>query len=268
MRYLFLLVIGLSLASCGGNSDNAAEDDSTATTESESKSEGSSTSKTSSKVTLTPFTKSQEFSDASIELVSFKDGEWNFKVEGSNYKLGVQSNDVAAKGCANSSKGQHIHLIVGEEPYDAKYVSSFHRDISDGKRSVLAFLSRSYHESIKTETAYTANVIKVLDGVVHGMSPITDPMVFYSRPKGIYNGADTKRVMLDYYLINAKPGQYVQADINGEVFDLHEWQPYYIEGLPAGDNTIKLSFLEKDGSLVVTNNNPVSRTFKLNPDPQ
>ena len=42
------------------------------------------------------------------------------------------------------------------------------------------------------------------------------PMLFYSRPKGVYDGNDTKRVMLDYYMINIDDGHYVQADINGQ----------------------------------------------------
>jgi len=264
MRFLFLLVVGLSIAACGGNSDSNTEDTaSTADQTTESKPAASTV-----KLTLTPFTESQQFSDASIEFVSFEDGDWKFKVGGSTYELGVQTSDVDAKGCANSAEGQHIHLIAGPDPYVAKYVSEFHHDIADGKRSVLAFLSRSYHESIKTEAAYAAQMIKIQDGIVHDIEPITEPMLFYSRPKGVYTGDDTKRVMLDYYMINTNPDHWVQADINGQIFDFKEWQPYYIEGLPDGDNTIKLSLMDKDGNLVRTNNNPVARTFKLNPDPQ
>ena len=41
------------------------------------------------------------------------------------------------------------------------------------------------------------------------------------------------------------------------VFDLKDWQPYYIEGLPRqGDNTIKLSLLDKNGILVKTHAQP------------
>jgi hypothetical protein len=259
MRFLFLLLIGLSIAACGTSESDSGDTASSESTPSTS---------TPGKLTLTPFTESQQYSDATLEFVSFEDGNWNFKVGGSTYELGAQTSDVASKGCANSSKGQHIHLIVDDQPYAAKYETSFKRDIADGKVSVLAFLSRSYHESIKTDKAYTAQMIKMTDGVVNEIEPITYPMIFYSRPKGVYEGEDTKRVMLDYYLINTKPGQYVQADINGQIFDLKDWQPYYIEGLPAGDNTIKLSLLNEDGKLVRVQNNPVARNFKLNPAPK
>lgn len=260
MRFLFLFIIGLSITACGGNSESSA-DDNTSTTAQSSESKPA-------KLTLTPFEESLQFSDAAIEITSFEDGDWKFAVSGSNYELGAQTNDVAAKGCANSAQGQHIHLIVGPDPYVAQYVPEFHHDIADGKHSVLAFLSRSYHESIKTDVAYTAQNIKLIDGVVRGMEPITNPMLFYSRPKGVYTGDDTKRVMLDYYMINTNPDHWVQADINGQIFDLKDWQPYYIEGLPDGENTIKLTLLDNNGDMVRTNNNPVSRTFKLNSAPQ
>lgn len=264
MRFLFILVIGLSIAACGGNSESSSEDAATtAPAPAESKPAAPPV-----KLTLTPFTESEQFSDASIEFVSFKDGDWKFNVGGSTYELGVQTGDVDAKGCANSAKGQHIHLIAGPDPYVAQYVPEFHHDIADGKRSVLAFLSRSYHESIKTDGAYTAQTIKLLDGIVRGIEPITEPMLFYSRPKGVYVGEDTKRVMLDYYMINTNPDHWVQADINGQIFDLKDWKPYYIEGLPYGRNTIKLTLLDKDGELVQTNNNPVVRVFKLTSAPQ
>ena len=262
MRFLILLVIALSIASCGGASEQSDEQPDSTSKES---SYGTSLSE---KYKLTPFTKSESFPDATIEFVGYENGEWNFKVEGSNYELGAQTSDVSSKGCANSAQGQHIHFIDGAAPYLAKYESSFKNEIDDGQHAILAFLSRSYHESIKTDGAYVARFIGLQDGVMKGNEPIPLPMLFYSRPKGVYDGNDTKRVMLDYYMINIDDGHYVQADINGQVFDLKDWQPYYIEGLPTGDNTIKLSLLDKNGILVKTHHNPVSRTFKLNPTPQ
>ena len=100
------------------------------------------------------------------------------------------------------------------------------------------------------------------------MADIKEPMLFYSRPKGLYTGEDTKKVMLDYYLINAdQAGFKVEADINGEKHMLENWQPYYIEGLPEGDNTIKLSLIDSTGQLANVPLNPVSRTFKIEKTP-
>ena len=100
---------------------------------------------------------------------------------------------------------------------------------------------------------------------------ITQPMLFYSRPKGTYVGkANTEKVMLDFYLVNVQLGMdyKVQVDINGEQsIVVDQWQPYYIEGLPMGDNKIKLTLIDKDGNPVDTPLNPVERVFTLQEDP-
>ena len=220
------------------------------------------------KYVLTPFSPSKEYSDASLKAIAYANGTFSSVIAGTTYKLGEQTPDAASKNCANSKEGQHLHLIVDSEPYVAKYESSFAQDIPDGDHHILCFLSRSYHESLKTPTAFKAVKATVAGKSFKSTADITEPMIFYSRPKGLYTGDDIKKVMLDYYLVNAdKPGYKVEADINGEKHLLDTWQPYYIEGLPEGDNTIKLSLLDSTGQLVNTPLNPVSRTFKLEKTP-
>jgi len=93
-------------------------------------------------------------------------------------------------------------------------------------------------------------------------------MLFYSRPKGLYTGDDIKKVMLDFYLINADMPKYtVEADINGEKHMLDKWQPYYIEGLPEGDNMITLTLLDSTGQVAKIPMNPVSGKFQLEKTP-
>jgi len=210
------------------------------------------------------------FKDAEIESMSYKDGKFNFDVSGTDYKLGEQTPDAAQKMCANSGKGQHIHLIVDNAPYAAKYVSEFDHEIADGEHYLLAFLSRSYHESIKSLTSYTAQKIEVKNNTLTGREPISSPMLFYSRPKGTYTGKlNTDKVMLDFFLANATLGSdyKVKAAINGEEHLLDKWQPYYIEGMPIGENTITLTLLDKDGKKADVPLNPVTRKFTLAADP-
>lgn len=220
------------------------------------------------KYTLTPFSSSKEFPDATLKAMAYTDGTFSTVIAGSTYKLGEQTSDAPEKSCANSKEGQHLHLIVDAEPYVAKYESSFAQDIPDGDHYLLCFLSRSYHESIKTPAAHKAVKANVKAKSITKMEDVAGPMLFYSRPKGVYTGEDTKKVMLDYYLVNAdQPGFKVEADINGEKHILDKWQPYYIEGLPEGDNTIKLGLLDSTGQLVNVPLNPVSRTFKIEKTP-
>lgn len=223
------------------------------------------------KYTLTPFQPSQDYSKAEIESMFYKDGKFNFEVGGEGYELGQQTPDAAAKMCANSGKGQHIHLIVGKAPYAAKYVNEFEHEVADGDHQLLAFLSRSYHESIKSPTAFVGLNATMKDGTMIKSEPITNPTLFYSRPKGTYVGkANTDKVMLDFYLLNANLGAdySVKAEINGETHTIAKWQPYYIEGLPMGENTVTLTLLDKAGNKVDSPINPVSRTFILKADPK
>jgi len=223
---------------------------------------------TMTKYTLTPFSTSKDFEDASLKAMAYTDGTFSTVISGSSYKLGEQTSDATQKNCANSKEGQHLHLIVDTEPYVAKYESSFTHEIPDGEHYLLCFLSRSYHESLKTSAAYKAVKASVDGKRITNSADIKEPMLFYSRPKGLYTGDDTKKVMLDYYLINAdQAGFKVEADINGEKHMMDKWQPYYIEGLPEGDNTIKLSLIDSTGQLAKVPLNPVSRTFKIEKTP-
>ena len=220
------------------------------------------------KFTLTPFSTSIGYSDASIESMTYKGGKFSFKIKSVAYQLGVQTPDAPQKMCANSGQGQHIHLIIDNEPYAAKYVADFDYDVADGEHYLLAFLSRSYHESIKTPKAATVQKIAVKDKAIQESKPVEEPMLFYSRPKGTYVGSkDTKKVMLDFYVanLNMADGYTVKADINGETHILDKWKPYYIEGLPVGENTITLTLM-KGEQMVNTPLNPVTRKFTLKAD--
>jgi len=219
------------------------------------------------KYTLTPFADSYNYSDANMVDMKYKAGTFNFDVKGENYKLGQQTPDAPQKMCANSGKGQHIHLIVNNEPYIAKYEPTFKQDLPDGDHFILAFLSRSYHESIKTSQAHKAVKANVANKTITKTTELDQPMLFYSRPKGTYTGkAETDKVMLDFYLINvdiSSTGYTVKAEINGEAHTIDKWQPYYVEGLPMGKNAITLTLMDKDGNAVDTPLNPVTREFTL-----
>jgi len=93
--------------------------------------------------------------------------------------------------------------------------------------------------------------------------------LFYSRPKGTYTGKkETDKVMLDFYPINANIGttQKIIATINGEEHEITKWQPYYISGLPLGENKVTLSLVNTDGNKLSAPYNPVTRTFTLRGD--
>lgn len=222
------------------------------------------------KYTLSPFSSSPTFPGATLSDMKYTSGKFSFAVDGGGYELGSQTADAPQKMCANSGKGQHIHLIVDNKPYVAQYISEFVHDLEDGDHTILAFLSRSYHESIKSPGAAIVQNVTVANKSITSTSDADGPMLFYSRPKGTYTGADTKKVMLDFYVKDAPlgSGYTVKADINGEEHMIDKWQPYYIDGLPMGENNITLTLLDSNGKKANVPLNPVTRKFVLVAEPQ
>jgi hypothetical protein len=267
MKFSLLTLLIVLLIACKPSSDNqtSTDDQENPTQVSEE-----TTQTVQKKYRLLPFSVSEQYLDAKILFRGYKNGKFNFDVQSKTYKLGVQTPDADQKMCANSDEGQHIHLIVDNAPYAAKYVEDFTYDIEDGSHYILAFLSRSYHESIKTPDARVAMKAEVKDKTIVSTDMIREPMLFYSRPKGTYVGkANTDKVMLDFYMNNANmvEGYKVVADINGEEHVIERWEPYYIEGLPMGKNTITLTLVDDAGNKIDTPLNPVTREFELKADP-
>lgn len=216
-------------------------------------------------VTVSTMPATHAFPNASIDNMTYSNGKFNFVA--SNYDFGVQTPDADQIMCANSDKGQHIHFILDNEPYEAKYEPTFERKIDDGEHYLLTFLSRSYHQSIKDPSA--ARILKVTaeGGNFTKMENIADPMLFYSRPKGTYRGKKaTENVMIDFYPVNAPVGEgyAVLAELDGEPLGIFgEWKSYYLNGMDMGEHTLQLTLVDADGATVDTPLNPVSRTFTL-----
>ncbi len=224
-------------------------------------------------ITLTKAPPSPAYEDASLnlgemEVTQGEDGTFaaNFNFEVGNYELGVQTEDAATRGIANSGKGQHIHFIVNNGPYSAHYEPTFSKEMEEGTHVLLAFLSRSYHESVKNPDAFWVDAVTVGEPTEPVDVDLTAPHMFYSRPKGTYAGADTEKLMLDFYLVNTSisaDGNKVRATINGTEFMIDEWAPYYIEGLPKGQVTVKLELLDAAGNAIPGPFNTVERTVTL-----
>ncbi len=219
-------------------------------------------------ISLSPVTDSPDFPDAMLtmnepaESADLSQGDVQFSYDVKNYQLATQTADADMKMCANSPQGQHIHLILNNQPYTAHYEPQFSQKLDPGH--YLSFLSRSYHESIKTPEAYVLRQFNVGDSQEE--VDLTQPMLFYSRPKGTYEGKDAENLLLDFYLVNTEisgSGNKVRATINGKEFMIDEWQPYIVKGLPMGENTIKLELVDGQGNLVESPFNSVSRTFTL-----
>lgn len=214
---------------------------------------------------------SPKFPDAVLEMNqplegnNYDPGTIEFQFNVKNYQLTNQTLDADTKQCANSGKGQHIHFILNGSPYKALYKPAYKAELDVGNYVVLSFLSRSYHESLKHYGAYVISQFSVGETKSEPVD-LTVPHMFYSRPKGEYKGLDTERVILDFYLVNtdlSSEGNKVRATINGEQFLIDKWAPYFMEGLPMGESTIKLELVDHTGNIIDGPFNSVERTISL-----
>ena len=264
--YPSLLLLLLFVMACGGDTNEDAMDQGGVEEEHGAEYIGDG-NPGNENIQLVDMPATETFPNASIDDWSYKGGTFNYNVSG--YTFGKITDDAEELRCANSAEGQHVHLIIDNEPYIAKYTPSFEQPVSDGEHHILTFLSRSYHESIKKPEAHRAVKVSASNGSFSSMQDITEPMLFYSRPKGSYVGSSqTENVMLDFYPVNVELGdEYkVMASVNGKEFTIDEWKPYYLQNLPMGENTVTLTLMRGD-SIVDAPLNPVRRTFTLEADP-
>lgn len=223
-------------------------------------------------ITIYPKTNIKEFPNASLELIMPPSESMNrelevpFKFKVENYELGAQTEE-AREDLANSANGQHIHLIIDNKPYSAHYEPEFIKTIESGNHYAIAFLSRSYHESVKNPNAYKVFQFSTGESTQVDMMDLSQPMLFYSRPKGTYSGEGAKKILFDFYLHNvelSEMGYKVRATINDKTeFVFERWRPYFIEGLPMGENKIRIDLIDNEGNIVNPSVNSVERVFTL-----
>lgn len=197
-----------------------------------------------------------------------------------------------ADGTYVSGTGQHVHVIVDDEPYLAVYDASKPVKLalkSEGTHLVRAFPSAGpadakgahWHESRKNDGAFAWVRFHVnkKDGPL-GEFDGSRPLLTFSRPKGSYKTGDADAkllfpLMVDFYLTHVNLGprdDRIHVTFDGKPLtvpvvggkegdrtaDLLEWKPYFVEGTPSvGDHTVVVELLDRDGNLV---DGPFNRT--------
>lgn len=225
------------------------------------------------KITLEKLTGSPAYADAALVLNQPESmtmaaaGEVDFDFSVENYELGAQTESANAELLANSGKGQHIHFIVNNQPYSAHYEPTFKKEMPEGVHHLVAFLSRSYHESVKNENSVVVKKVVVGENAedTQGLD-MEAPTLIYSRPKGEYSGKDTENLLLDFFVLNttlSETGNKVKATINGEEFMITEWAPHVVKGLPMGEVTVQLELVDGEGNMIPGPYNNVTRTVTL-----
>jgi hypothetical protein len=174
-----------------------------------------------------------------------------------------------SKGINFSKEGQHVHVIIDNEPYKAMYATEKFNvgHLAEGAHTLRAFPSRSWHESVKVPAAFVAHTFYVGKKTADSTLIHQQPLLTYSRPKGEYKGDDANRILLDFFISDAELGTdkfKVVATIDGSHSDtLTEWAPYFIEGLADGEHTVKLQLLNPSGNPVPGAFNTTERTITV-----
>ncbi len=241
MKYLYLFIAAITIFSCSES------------TKQETITEEQTTEKT---VTLKLYEAevNNEYADAELKLNQSKKTEedltYNFEYAVSNYELMQQTEGAEMRHCANSGKGQHIHFILNNKAYKAKYEPNFSETLDEGENVILSFLSRSYHESIKNGKAHT---IEIINANEENSFDVNGSHLFYSRPKGTYKGEDGKKILVDFFLLNtklSKTGNKVILTVDGTDMTIAKWAPFFLEGLQPGEHTFRIKLVDKDGKLI------------------
>lgn len=160
--------------------------------------------------------------------------------------------------------GDHIHVILDNEPYEAYYDLSKpfeFKDVAPGRHTLRVFASRSWHESYKNEGAFHMVQFTVKGGASpapENVEPAADgpdpnrPLLTYSRPKGEYEGEEADPIMIDFWLTNARlkedGGQYRVRYIidDGEPGYIDRWGPVWFTGWTSGKHSVRLELLGPD----------------------
>ncbi len=243
-RFLLLVitaVAALSLAGCSGNQDNAnTTTTSTVTPPATQVLKVGSTPQTI--LDLKTTRGEQDEAKPELHVVSPADGAVvNGPVVAVKLHLAGDLKGYKPHKDPATQKGNHIHVILDNEPYEAYYEldQPFElRNVVAGKHILRVFPSRPWHESYKNDGAFRMVTFTVKGGgdvskptttnsgqtmannnaagtqtpregkdmkaSTAGDVDPTKPLLTYSRPKGEYKGAEADPIMIDFWLSNAR----------------------------------------------------------------
>lgn len=217
------------------------------------------------KVKITPAPKSAGFKNSTLKFVSYEDGTFTFDVNG-KFQLGKQSPGAKNHPTANNKHGQFIGLIIDHKPPITLYETIHKKQLRDGGHRIFAYLGRSYNEGVKTNGAYLSDQFRVKNNTKTKSFKFQMPELYCTSPFGKYAGEQTKKILLDFFLLNAKidKDHKIILTINGkQTFTISKPRAYYLEGLPYGINNIELLLVDNANKKISIPGNPVRRMFTL-----
>jgi hypothetical protein len=193
----------------------------------------------------------------------------------------------------SAGDGQHVHLIVDDEPYQAIYDVSkaIPLALTAGTHVVRVFPSAGpndrkgarHHESRKNAGAFAWVRFHVRskgdDPARLAFDATARPTLTYSRPKGDYRVGTPEHdaFLLDFYVTGttlSTTGHRVRATLDGTPVagpaapgaaagELVEWKPYVIPSPKPGEHEMVLELVDRDGRPVEGPFNRTARKFRV-----
>lgn len=196
------------------------------------------------------------FSDTKLSMISdsntFQFGPNNLELKLDNYKLGGGTTDQEKKKVRLYETGQFLYFIKDKKTVRKKKSLNIDFDLKRGTNSFFIAPSRSYEMSIKNNDSWLGFELKIDDTKKRAKYiSITEPTIMICSPSGIYNEANSDRILLDFFIANTEistSGNKVKVTIDKDItFILDTWSPFYIEGLNDGRHLIKVQLLDQNG---------------------
>lgn len=152
--------------------------------------------------------------------------------------------------------GQHVHVIVDNDPYIAHYNANeplVLEDLEPGTHTIRAFPARHYHLAVKKGDVFKTTTFHVKEKSKDFKFDPSKPYLTYSRPKGTYSEVAAKELLLDFYVSNVELGDSAKAVVtidDGEPMEMTEWKPTLLDPLEKGEHKVNLKLVDADGELI------------------
>jgi len=215
--------------------------------------------------------KSPKFSTAQLNVkdVKFKDNRIAINFDVANFKLGIPTTDFKTKYVPNDEKGQYIKVIVNKKDVYKVYDTTFELKNTYEDYEIVAFLCRSYNESLKSKLAHQQfSFNRKQKKLVLETQNVPYVLLNSPAPEEAYNFSEIERLMLDFYVFNAdiSPRLYkLKLIVNNEQnVAINKWQTYSLDFLDSGAHEFELQFYDPQNRLVSKINRNVTIVDKRN----
>ena len=129
---------------------------------------------------------------------------------------------------------------------------------------MIAFLSKSYHETIKNPISVFSRKFSVLGGKTVKSYPLENSAIAIAAPYGTYKKDESENILLDFALANtiiAKDSNKILIRIDAKnEFTVNDWKSYVIKGLEPGYHSVELELQNRYGQKLY---GPVVSSFEI-----